>query len=310
MEGAEEGVPPGMVIMVDDDTHHYGDDESGPEVALSAEEALEHADLCKKLMEKDCRVVKYSTKKGERAMRSLSVNHNRTEIVWKKTSSAGSRGTTSLKVAECTGIRFGVTTQVLRDRSLEQQKWDPAWRCFSLIADGRTFDFAVQQQGAVREAKEAVHKSPEDAVINCILGLQSVVRGANGYNRERLLSMIAIMKKEAGAGGKAAKVNTPAPKKAVAPTAAAAAAKQSKIVAAADAAATPVKGPYQPKKQLSDTETIKGMQKSINNYQDQVADLKAQLAAKDEQLQQATQEIERLKEALATGKLEQDESDV
>ena len=122
--------------------------------------------------------------------------------------------------------------------------------------------------------------------------------------------MIAIMKKEAGAGGKAAKVNTPAPKKAVAPTAAAAAAKQSKIVAAADAAATPVKGPYQPKKQLSDTETIKGMQKSINNYQDQVADLKAQLAAKDEQLQQATQEIERLKEALATGKLEQDESDV
>lgn len=153
---------------------------------LDADEYVKHTRYATQLIEKGCRVAKYSEKKGDRAVRSLRLEAGCGEIVWTKTGGIAS-STTRIKVSEIESVRLGCTTAVLQERSKEQKSWDPAWRCFSLVgrngAEGRTYDFAIMQ---------------DSDVVFTILGLQSAVRGAKGYTTKKLEQQIRDMKIAAG----------------------------------------------------------------------------------------------------------------
>ena len=103
----------------------------------------------------------------------------RSDIMWSKDSLGGGGRGTKLKIRTVTGLRFGITTVVLRDRPVELKRWDPECRCFSLILSGRSVDFACMDT--------------EDTIA-CILGLQSAVRGAKGYTQADLAQRIEAIK--------------------------------------------------------------------------------------------------------------------
>ena len=62
----------------------------------------------------------------------------RSDIMWSKDSLGGGGRGTKLKIRTVTGLRFGITTVVLRDRPVELKRWDPECRCFSLLLRGRS----------------------------------------------------------------------------------------------------------------------------------------------------------------------------
>ena len=151
---------------------------------LDADEYTKHTRYATQLIEKGCRVAKYSDKKGDRAIRSLRLEAGCGEIMWTKTGGIAA-STTRLKVSEIESVRHGCTTPALQERSKEHKSWDPAWRCFSLVARSgdRTYDFTVMQ---------------DSDVVFTILGLQSAVRGAKGYTCQKLEQQIRDMKIAAG----------------------------------------------------------------------------------------------------------------
>jgi hypothetical protein len=57
------------------------EDTAGPSDSLSPDEAVQHFGYGEALVS-GLRVVKYSTKKGERAVRNLSLSQTRDEITW------------------------------------------------------------------------------------------------------------------------------------------------------------------------------------------------------------------------------------
>jgi hypothetical protein len=164
----------------------------GPMHELDADEYTAHVEFQEKLVKPGFKVVKYSLKKGKREVRRLKLSKNRSEIMWQKDSLGGS--STKLSVREVSGVRFGITTVVLRDRIPEHKRWDPEHRCFSLICGSRCFDFACMD---------------EADTTACVLALQSAIRGARGYTRGVLAGHIQQMQAVDTMGIKSLKVIPP-----------------------------------------------------------------------------------------------------
>ena len=120
--------------------------------------------------------------------RWVQLNDDKTEVIWGDLKTR--KLTSSVKLEDVTGIDVGCESEVFRSFTFKPHD---EWLCFSLIADGRSIDFAAAKQSDL---------------ANWFCGLSELLQPGRGVSNGKLQWRVLQMKMRAELSSEGAVLTT------------------------------------------------------------------------------------------------------